>query len=145
MNLTIKIQTNFNIKPENDSTLIIEELQKHGLIILNEKKFEFTEKYNFTTHSGENKMKIFHPLLKGSLEIETENEFNYWNLQIDSVLIKSFFLTVISFLIFHPTLEHNSLIYTLLPISLGGILFLINRKKLDIRIKKISESIKTKL
>ncbi len=145
MNLTIKIETDFNIKPELDSKLVIKELQKQGLIILNEKKFEFTENYNFTTHSGKNKMKVFHPLLRGNLEVKSENEFNSWNLQIESILIKSIFLTVFSFLLYHFVIESVLLFSILLSVFNGAILFLINRVRLNARVKTISENIKIEL
>ena len=145
MSLTIKIQTNFNIKSELDSKLVIEELQKQGLIILNKKKFEFTENYNLTTHSGRNQIKIFNPLLRGNINLESENELNYWKLQIENILIKSIILTVVSFLLFHFVLESILLFSILISIFNGGILFLINLVRLNTRIKKISENIKIQL
>ncbi len=145
MKFSIKIETDFNINPELDSKIVIKELQKQGLIVLNKKKIEFTENYNLTTHSGKNEMKIFHPLLRGNLEVETENRLNSWNLQIESILIKSIFLTVACFLLFHYIIKSFLLFSILLSVFNGGILFLINRIRLNARVKKISENIKIKL
>jgi len=105
---------------------------------------EFIERYNFTTHSGKNRIKVFKPLLKGKIILNTEKNSVKWILNVNDIIFKSIstcILTLIIFQIYHSKELINSLT---VGIIIGGLVFGINWILLNNRIEKITGEILNK-
>lgn len=143
--MTTNIKTNFKIKSESDSDIVIKILRQEGLNVVNEKELKFDESLNLTTDSGNNRKKLFFTLLKGNLRTETKDQFASWSLQIDEILIKSTLLTSILFLFFHFVYDLKLLFTIIISVFIGGFYLFLNINRQENRIKKISKIIELKL
>lgn len=82
-----------------DKQQSIEVLVSEGLILTNVETLEFTESYNFTTHSGENRSKIFKTLMNGSVSFDYEKNTIRWVLNLNGLLVKFGFTFIICALV----------------------------------------------
>lgn len=125
----------YNIKSKQEC---IKVLLASGLIIKDTDILEFSERRNFTTHSGKNKQKIFSPLLKGKLSIEAESNSIIWDLNINGILLKSVLAFVSLTLLWLFLIQGNWINSLVLGAVISLILFGINWLNLNNQIEKLT-------
>jgi len=108
------------------------------LIIKDTAILKFTESHNFITHSGKNIQKIFSPLLKGKLSIDSESNSIIWDLNIKGLLLKSVLAFVFLSLLWLLLIQGNLINSLELGAVISLIVFGINWLNLNNKIEKLT-------
>ena len=112
-----------------------------GLTITDEENLLFTERYDFSTHKGNNQRRGIYTLLQGQLKIDNEKSIIFWKLKIHGLIFKTVLLFTFSFSLLKFLAEIPTLFSFVLSGFFALLLCIVNLVQLENRVNSITKKI----